>query len=107
MSKRVSLGYSGPIETRLHFDGDVMVSEDIMHGRQVQAILDQNQRDRSMGHRGHTAGRHAARIPMPMLADWYQDWERNHSDKWEWMTFLTSKINSRDYSKLRTGVDKL
>ncbi len=78
-----------------------------MHGRQVQAILDQNQRDRSQGHKGKTLGRHAARVPMPMLTAWYQDWEKNHSDKWEWMTFLTSKINSRDFSQLRTGVNKL
>ena len=52
MSKRISLGHNGAIETRLHFDGNEMVSEDIMHGRQVQAILDQNQRDRSQGHNG-------------------------------------------------------
>ena len=106
MSKH-SLGYSGAIETRVHFEGDEMITEDIMHAKQVQAILDQNQADRSMGHNRFARGRHAARIPLPMLHDWRQDWEKNHTDKWEWQTFLISKINSRDYSKLRTGVDRL
>lgn len=102
-----SLGYHGAIETRLHFQDGEMIAEDVLHGRYVQSILDQNQRDRSLGHNPKAMGRHAARVPLPLLETWRQEWRANHADKWEWSTYLAMKLNSRDYSHLRTGVNRL
>lgn len=102
-----SLGYSGVVETRVHFEGDEFITEDIQHGPVIQAILDQNQADRSMGPNRRALGRHAGRIPLTLLDSWRKEWERKHSDKWEWKTFLVMRMNDRDYSYLRTGVDKL
>lgn len=68
----------------------------------VQPILDNNARLRAQnGNRQGRNGTWVADIPITLLWEWKKDWRRNHSDKWEWKTFLAQKINSRDYLKLR------
>lgn len=48
-------------------------------------------------------GRLAARIPLMQYNDWQRDWKRNHADKWEWKTYLASKLNSPDFKHLRNS----
>lgn len=47
--------------------------------------------------------RPAATIPALVRYRWREEWEKYHSDKWEWMTYLIMKINSSDYAKFRNS----
>ena len=90
--------------TRIDVNDDELISRDIMPGKMVQNILDANAAHRSLGRNPnkHARGRLAASIPITLYTEWKKDWRNNHSDKWSWETFLTVKLNNRDYSHLKT-----
>ena len=105
MSK-YSLGYNwNGTQTIVSADDNELVMADIQTARANQAILDGNKEFRAQGRHPNRAahGRLAARIPITLYQTWKKDWKMNHSDKWTWKTFLSQKINNRDYSHLKTN----
>ncbi len=84
--------------SKLYVSDDALVIQDEMD---AQPIIDANAEMRNgagMGRNGYLA----ARIPVTIYYEWRKDWRRNHSDKWEWKTYLAQKLNSKDWLKLRT-----
>lgn len=91
--------------TKLHVDDDQIIMQD---WEDAQPLLDENQRMRNMPQaRTMRGGYLAARIPATMYYEWKKDWRANHRDRWTWQTYLAMKINSRDYSKLKTSDRRL
>ena len=91
--------------TKLTFEGTEMISQDIMPGKSVQSILDTNAEKRALGRKPNSSahGRLAASIPIPLYHEWKKQWRETYRQDWTWKTFLTMKINSRDYSYLKTN----
>ena len=86
--------------SRIYVGDSEIVVQDV---QDAQPILDDNARmraqaGRSMGRNGYLA----ASIPITIYHEWRKDWRKNHSDKWEWKTYLAQKLNSKDWLKLRT-----
>jgi hypothetical protein len=79
-----------------------VVTQDIMPGKTVQKLLDENHRLRQDGFNKKAHGRIAARVPMVMLYEWQKEWRQTYRKDWTWKTYLAMKINSRDYAHLRT-----
>lgn len=96
-------------ETIVHVDDDEMITRDVMPGKSVQSILDRNADFRKQGRRpNRTAhGRLAASIPIPLYMEWKKEWRTKYRQDWTWQTFLTMKINNRDYSFLKTNEMRL
>lgn len=104
--KKANLGSNGNgTETIIRFDDDELISTDVMSGRNVQSILDTNAAFRAQGRRPNknAHGRLAASIPIPVYTEWRKQWREKYRDDWTWKTFLTMKLNSRDYSHLKTN----
>lgn len=89
--------------SKIHVDNDSLVIQDVMD---AQPILDANARMRSQGQR-MKSGYLAASIPVTIYYEWRKDWKMNHSDKWEWKTYLAQKLNSREWLKLRTAEKRI
>ncbi len=106
--KHIQLSDNGIIKNVISVNDDEMIARDIMPGHHVQTILDANARVRNDNmHNSKAAGRLAARIPLPTYQTWRKEWQikgRNHAT---WATFLAAKINSRDFSYLRTQPGKM
>jgi len=105
-----SLGYNwNGTQTVVSEEDGFLYMEDRQTARANQAILDNNARFRAQGrHPNRQAhGRLAASIPITVYQGWRKEWERGHKDKWTWKTFLTMKLNSRDYSFLKTNEMRL
>lgn len=81
---------------------DELISRDIMPGHAVQSILDGNHELRATRQNPKAFGRHAARIPKTVWTEWRKQWMTTHRQDWTWQTFLAMKLNSRDYSHLKT-----
>lgn len=78
-------------------DNEIVVRDEM----DAQPIIDAN----SVMREGNRMGRNgylAARIPATLYYEWRKDWRVNHADKWTWKTYLASKLNNRDWLKLRT-----
>lgn len=108
--KKHSLGYNwNGTQTIIHVDDNELIATDVQTGRANQAIVDRNKELRSLGRHPNRAshGRLAASIPITVYQGWRKEWETRHKDKWEWKTYLTMKLNSRDYSFLKTNEMKL
>jgi hypothetical protein len=91
--------------TELRVSDDEIISRDVMPGQYVQNILDVNSRFRAEGRQPNrnAHGRLAASIPLPIYTEWRKSWMTKYKDDWSWKTYLTMKINSRDYSHLKTN----
>lgn len=85
--------------TKIHVSDNEIVAQD---WQDAQPILDSNAAMRSSGAKMGRNGYLAAEIPITIYVEWRKDWKRNHSDKWEWKTYLAQKLNSKDWLKLRT-----
>lgn len=92
--------------TELILEHDQVV---LRHAFDAQPVLDQNSRERNMPQRGspRMGAKKAASIPTPLYHLWRKEWREKHADKWTWHTFLAMRLNSRDYSYLRTSDMKL
>lgn len=88
--------------SRVWVDGNQVISQDLMSARNVQSILDTNAERRAMGPNRKAHGRLVASVPNVIHNEWKKEWREKYADKWEWMTFVAMKLNSRDYSYLRT-----
>ena len=98
MSDVSIIGKSG-VKTDIHFeDGSMAVKRSQYIGNMVDEFrhLSENQNRRAQG-------RIAARVPLQLYWKWREEWERGHSDKWEWKTFFAMKINNPDYKFLRNS----
>ncbi len=101
--KHFLLGQVDGVQSRVHIDDNEMILESYTPGKVNQRLLDENHRFRSQGHNPKARGRLAARIPNTLHEAWKKEWKREYKDKWTWTTYLAMKLNSRDYSYLRTG----
>lgn len=86
------------VRSKLHVLDDSIVIQDHMD---AQPILDQNARMRNQARRMRN-GYHAASIPVTIYYEWRKEWMREHRQHWTWKTYLASKLNSREWMKLRT-----
>jgi len=44
----------------------------------------------------------AARVPIVIWQNWRREWQQKYRNDWTWQTFEVMKLNSRDFSYLRT-----
>ena len=91
-------------QTQIHVDDNEIITTDVQTARANQAIIDRNQRLRALGKTPNRAahGRIAASIPITVYQTWRKEWQTTHRDTWTWKTYLSMKLNSRDYSYLKT-----
>jgi hypothetical protein len=106
--KHIKLSDDGIIQNVISVNDDELITRDIMAGHHVQAILDSNKRVRNdNAYNKKAQGRLAARIPLPVYHMWSKEWKASRSQYMTWQTFLAAKINSRDYSYLKTQPGKI
>lgn len=97
---RILLTDNGVTQTHLDFHHGELV---IHRQQDVEPILDENVHIRNhLQQSARQDMRLAARVPMIDYQRWRREWRETSVDKWEWQTFLTMKLNSRDYAKFRT-----
>lgn len=104
--KKLSLGRNwNGTETVVHVDDDELITRDVMSGRNVQSILDRNHDARSLGRKPNpqAQGRLAASIPIPVYTEWRKEWRTKYRQDWTWKTYLSMKLNSRDFAYLKTN----
>jgi hypothetical protein len=101
---RISLGHNGISETLVHEESGSLITEEV---QDCTAVLDRAQilRGLSVNRRAHM--KPAATIPLVIYHNWKKEWRTQYRQSWTWQTYLAMKINSRDYSKLRTSDMKL
>ena len=99
--KRIDLGQNvNGTRTEIYIGEKEIVTRDV---QDIAPIISSNAQLRA--HNGKNMGRNgyvAAEIPITVFQEWRKDWRKNHSDKWEWKTYIAQKLNSRDYLKFRT-----
>jgi len=95
-----SLGSNGISESRIHFEGEKLITEEV---QDVEPVLDRAQQLRGLSQNSRAQTRMVASIPLVVYHNWKKEWRASHHSNWTWQTFLAMKINSRDYSKLRTS----
>lgn len=86
-------------------DGE-LVTRDVQSGAVMDHILDANAQARNEfdldGPNREAVGYLAARIPIVIWQNWRREWMEKYSDAWTWQTFEVMKLNSRDFSYLKT-----
>lgn len=90
---------------RLHIDDTFMVVQDV---QDVQPILDEVQRKRSLGqaktlHGGYYLGE----VPVTVYYEWRKEWRTKYRQQWDWKTYFRMKWNNRDYSKFKVNDMKI
>lgn len=73
----------------------------VLTSQPTEPILAEAARMRSAYEGGHTHGYHLAKVPVVLHFKWQKEWRDNHSDKWEWGTYLKMKLNSPEYRNFR------
>lgn len=96
---RLLLKDSGVAKTFVRFQGDQMVTETV---QDVEPILNANARIMQLQQSKHSPLRLAASVPGIDYHRWRREWRETMADKWTWQTYLTMKLNSRDFQKFRT-----
>lgn len=96
-------------QTRIGFEDDLMVTEEIMPAKSVQAILDHAQRMRSAELPKMRLGGYAGTIPTPLRHEWRKEWKAHKvgGGSLDWGEFLVMKMNSPEFKLLRTQDKKL
>ena len=83
-----------------------LIARDVQEGHVMDQILDANAqaRNRFVLDRGdrQAYGYLAARIPIVIWQNWRREWKEKYAKYWTWQTFEVMKLNSRDFSYLRT-----
>ncbi len=98
--KRFSLGHDGVTETIIDLSDDEIIARDV---QDVTPILDQNQTLRGERQNLGSNFRHVGSIPVTIFHEWRKEWRNKYAKDWTWKTYLAMKMNSRDYSQLRTS----
>ena len=99
MSHMFLLGADGGVVVEWHENADNTAT--LRHYEDAQPILDNVQRLRGLQNQS-AQGRHVASVPATIAFGWQKEWRTRYKDTWSWKTFLTMKLNSRDYSGFRT-----
>lgn len=83
-------------------DGQIICVEK-MPGWAIEKILDHNRAIQNMGKRSTDRGRLAGSIPITLWTLWRNEWMKGPK-LWgvPWKKFKARKLNSADYSKLRS-----
>ncbi len=102
----IDLGYNntGVVQTKLHFTGDEIISEDVMSGEMVDHVIDHVDQMRDRQRQGRPGGDWVGSIPLPLWTAWRKEWQRGpklHGVRWR--AFFTTKFMHSDYSKFRAG----
>jgi len=106
MSKRLLLDVSPTgvrHEVEIDHDGDVLTLIEHTPTLVEKSILDSNAQLRSLHQRKGAALQHAARIPINTYNAWRKEWAAGPYKTVTWQQFEVAKLNSRDFSNLRTG----
>lgn len=95
--------------TEIHVDDDEMIARDVQSARDIKSILDNNARMRALGRNPNSqaVGRHVASVPITVYCEWLKEWKTKYRQDWSWQTYMTMKLNSRDYSALKTNEMRL
>jgi len=94
--------HTGIIQSRLHFTGDEIISEERGPALLTQQCFQDVERLRDQIGKRRPGGHVAGRIPLPLYYAWQREWE--HTGKQHgvlWRAFLTGKIMDRDHSKFK------
>ena len=90
-------------------DGE-LVARDVQDGKVLDKILDANAQARNnftLDGERTSYGYLAARIPIVIWQNWRREWMEKYRQYWTWQTFEVMKLNSRDFSYLRTVNNKI
>lgn len=90
----------GITRSRLHVQGDELVTEEV---QDAGPIADTAKALRSGEFNRNAVMRPVASIPITMYREWQKEWRGKYAQSWTWQTYLAMKLNSRDYSQLRTS----
>lgn len=91
-------------EVEIDADGNGFTAIEHTPGRVESEILDGCAQLRSLHQRRGAQMQHAARIPLNTYQAWKKEWRESGAYKTvSWPQFEISKLNSRDYCKMRTG----
>lgn len=100
---RELLSDDGLTQTHLILEGDELITLDTTPGHRVQRILDVNKRHRNDRDQNPIAqGRLVASVDPVIRHNWRREWEKYHSDKFTWKTYLAIQLNSREFEYFRT-----
>lgn len=108
--QKFTVGRNGQIHQELLINKDdptKMVFRDVLPGSEVDRILERNQRARNDGINTKAHGRLAATVPAPHWYKWRRDWLDNASKMMSWPEYRARKLNDREFSKFRVGVDRI
>jgi hypothetical protein len=105
----VSLGMNstGVIESRVHFTGDEIITEEVMPAPFVEAIMAEVAALSDQVKKRRPGGELVGQLPLPIYWGWHRQWEKGpklHGVLWR--AFLTSKLMDRDYSRFRVKTQK-
>ena len=86
-------------EVEMHISENQIVT---VERQNVAPLFNQNKRLLNDGG-GRAKGMwHIGSVDSVTYHNWRKEWRANHSDKWEWKTWVTMKLRDRDFSKYRT-----
>lgn len=109
MDKRF-LDFNGVTGENFYTDGDSVVIETV---QDVEPVLERNNQLRNNGRNNKAAGFIGASVPLVLHLQWAKEFKAmtgNELNQVPWeeaLKFLRSKINSRDFSKVRTSDMKI
>lgn len=91
-------------EVEIDADGNGFTAIEHTPGRVESEILDGCAQLRSLHQRRGALLQHAARVPINTYNAWKREWRESGAYKTvSWSQFEISKLNSRDWCKMRTG----
>lgn len=89
------------LQHNVYLDDDVNTAV-VETVQDVEPILKTNKELRNSGRNTRAQSFIGASVPIHLHYKWVREWKEHHADKWELGTYLAMKVNSRDYSELRT-----
>lgn len=107
----INMGHNGAVRNIVSVSDDgEMICRDVQTGAENDAILDSVAQVRNsfdIRDQRTAYGYIAARIPITLWQNWRREWMTKYRQYWTWQTFEVMKLNSRDYSYLRTTNTKI
>lgn len=88
------------VRSEVRFNDDETI--EVKRTQRVDRIVDGFRQESETINR-KASGRIAARIPIDTYMAWKQEWKQRHADRWDWTTWLASRLNDADYKYLRNS----
>lgn len=106
--KRIVLSDDGHKLTRIHVSDEELVTEEVTSPQYMQALLDENARDRAGGVRkDRDMGWHVGRVDEVTHYNWMREWREHYKGSMTKGQFIAMKLNDRDNSQFRLGVKRV